>query len=122
MKASEKTRKAKRLRLHTRIRRKVSGNADRPRLSVCFTSQHIYAQLIDDSTSKTIIGVSTTEKEFTGKNIKPNLDGAREVGKTLAERAKSKKIENVVFDRGGFRYHGKVKALADSAREGGLKF
>lgn len=122
MKAPEKTRKAKRQRLHTRVRRKVSGNEDRLRLSICFTSQHIYAQLIDDSTSKTIVGVSTTEKEFAGKNIKPNLDGARVVGKTLAERAKSNKIENVVFDRGGFRYHGKVKALADAAREGGLKF
>lgn len=122
MKSSQKTSKANRQRLHERIRRKVNGNGDRPRLSVCFTSQHIYAQLIDDTISKTIVGVATTEKEFAGKNIKPNLDGAREVGKLLAERAQSSKIENVVFDRGGFRYHGKVKALAEAAREGGLKF
>ena len=122
MKASEKTRKAKRQRLHARIRGKVSGDGSRPRLSVCFTSQHIYAQLIDDSISKTIVGVSTTEKEFAGKSIKPNLEGAQKVGKLLAERAQSSKIENAVFDRGGFRYHGKVKALADAAREAGLKF
>ncbi len=120
MKAVKNTRKASRKRLHARVRRKVNGTTERLRLSVCFTGQHIYAQLIDDTEQKTIVSVSTTEKELAGK--KPNTAGAQEVGKLLAERAKSKKVENVVFDRGGFRYTGKVKALADAAREAGLKF
>jgi large subunit ribosomal protein L18 len=122
MKAVKNTRKAGRKRLHARVRRKVSGTTDRLRLSVCFTGQHIYAQLIDDSLQQTLVSVSTTEKELTGKKLSPNISGAKVVGKLLAERAKSQKVENVVFDRGGFRYTGKVKALADAAREAGLKF
>ncbi|MEM6821777.1 MAG: 50S ribosomal protein L18 [Verrucomicrobiota bacterium] len=122
MKASKKNRSNQRQRLHRRIRRKVQGDGDRLRLSVCFTGQHIYAQLIDDVAQKTIVGVASTEKGLSGKKLLPNVEGAKEIGKLLAERAKSKKIESVVFDRGGFRYHGKVKALADAAREGGLNF
>ena len=122
MKATKKTRTVKRDRLHARIRRKVSGTPERLRLSVCFTGQHIYAQIIDDTTGKTIVGVSTTEKELNGEKLAPNVAGAVRVGALLAERASAKKIEAVVFDRGGFRYHGKVKALADAAREAGLKF
>lgn len=122
MKVSKKSSKARRVRLHKRIRTKVSGTAARPRLSVSFTGQHIYAQIIDDESMKTIVGVSTTEKEVASKSFSPNKDGAAKVGKLLAERAKAKKIDQVVFDRGGFKYHGKVKALADAAREGGLTF
>jgi len=122
MKASQKTRIARRNRLHARIRRRIVGCEDRPRFSVSFSGQHIYAQLIDDTTSKTMVSVSTTEKKFNGETIGPNVDGAVKVGQLIAERAKEKGIEAVVFDRGGFRYHGKVKALADAAREAGLKF
>lgn len=115
-------RKQARTRLHQRIRGKVSGTAARPRLSVCFSGQHIYAQIIDDEASLTLLGVSSTEKELNGKKLRPNLEGAIEVGKLLAQRASDKGITEVVFDRGGFRYHGRVKALADAAREGGLRF
>ncbi|MEO0454460.1 MAG: 50S ribosomal protein L18 [Verrucomicrobiota bacterium] len=117
-----KSMKAVRQRLHRRIRKKISGTAERPRLSVCFTGQHIVAQLIDDVSGTTLVGVETKEKDLLAKKLRPNVAGATEVGKLLAERAKSKKIEDVVFDRGGFRYHGKVKALAEAVREGGLKF
>ncbi|MGF1678980.1 MAG: 50S ribosomal protein L18 [Candidatus Methylacidiphilales bacterium] len=117
-----KSRKAGRQRLHARVRRKVSGSSERLRFSVCFTGQHIYAQLIDDIAQKTVVSVATTEKELSGKKILPNIEGAVQVGKLLAERAISKKIDTVVFDRGGFRYTGKIKALADAAREAGLKF
>jgi large subunit ribosomal protein L18 len=122
MKASKKTTKATRQRTHTRIRRKVVGTPARPRLAVSFTGQHIYAQIIDDADGKTLVGVSTTEKAVAGQKVRPNLAGATKVGQILAERAKAKKISEVVFDRGGFLYHGKVKALADAAREGGLVF
>ncbi|MDD5262106.1 MAG: 50S ribosomal protein L18 [Methylacidiphilales bacterium] len=122
MKASRKTTKLNRTRLHERIRKKIAGTAGRPRLSVAFTGQHIYAQIIDDETSKTLVGVSTTEKKLVAEKILPNAKGAAKVGELLAKRAKDKKIESVVFDRGGFKYHGKVKALADAAREGGLNF
>jgi large subunit ribosomal protein L18 len=122
MKASQKTRKAGRLKAHSRIRRKIGGRAERPRLSVCFTGQHIHAQIIDDKDGKTLVAASSMEKALVGKTMRPNVKGAEEIGKLLAERAKAQKIGKVVFDRGGFRYHGKVKALADAAREGGLNF
>ena len=116
-------RKAARERLHRRIRKKVSGTATRPRLSIFFSGKHVYAQVIDDDAGKTLIAASTAEKSVLGKS-KPaaNRASAEVVGKTIADRARGKKIENVVFDRGGFQYQGKVKALADAAREGGLKF
>lgn len=116
-------RKTARLRLHKRIRKKVSGTAARPRLAIFFSGKHVYAQVIDDDAGKTLIAASTVEKSVLGKS-KPgaNRASAEVVGKTIAERAKGKKIESVVFDRGGFQYQGKVKALADAAREGGLKF
>ena len=122
MKAARKTNKLNRTRLHERIRKKISGTAERPRLSIAFTGQHIYAQIIDDEVSKTLVGVSTTEKKLAAEKILPNAKGAAKVGELLAKRAKEKKIESVVFDRGGFKYQGKVKALADAAREGGLSF
>jgi large subunit ribosomal protein L18 len=110
-------------RIHKRIRKRVSGTAERPRLAVNFSGKHVYAQVIDDDSGKTLASVSTTEKDFRGKGkAAANRATAEQVGKTIAERAKAKKVGTVVFDRGGFLYHGKVKALADAAREGGLKF
>jgi large subunit ribosomal protein L18 len=122
MKASRKTKSLKHARIHERVRKKVSGTAERPRLAVSFTGQHIYAQIIDDSASKTLVSVNTTEKGLAGEKIFPNVKGATRVGSLLAERAKGKNIVAVVFDRGGLQYHGKVKALAEAAREGGLNF
>ncbi|HYY14936.1 MAG TPA: 50S ribosomal protein L18 [Chthoniobacterales bacterium] len=116
-------RKAARERLHRRIRKKISGTAERPRLAIHFSGKHVYAQVIDDDAARTLVAASTTQKELLGKN-KPaaNRATAEVVGKLIAERAKAKKIEKVVFDRGGFQYQGRVKALADAAREGGLQF
>lgn len=116
-------RKAARSRVHQRIRKKVNGTPARPRLAVHFSGRHVYAQLIDDDGGKTLVAASTAEKAL-GKKDKAaaNRASAEVIGKTIAERARAKKIESVVFDRGGFVYHGKVKALADAAREGGLKF
>ena len=108
---------------HQRLRKKVSGTPQRPRLSVHFTGQHIYAQVIDDDARRTIVSVNTTEADFRGdKTTRPNVVTAIKVGKLVAERARSKNVGAVVFDRGGFIYHGKVKALADAAREAGLQF
>ncbi len=108
---------------HERIRKKVSGTPERPRLAIHFSGQHIYAQIIDDAAGKTLAAVNTTEADFRGdKSTRPNVATAVKVGKTVAERALAKNITRVVFDRGGFLYHGKVKALADAAREGGLQF
>jgi len=122
MKSAQKTNKSKRQRVHLRIRKKITGTPVRPRLSVAFSGQHIYAQIIDDAASKTVVGVSTTEKSVASLKISANVEGAAKVGKLLAERAKAKNIASVVFDRGGYKYHGKVKALAEAAREGGLNF
>lgn len=113
-------RKTIRQRIHKRIRRKVTGTAERPRLAVHYSNQHIYAQVIDDSAGKTLISASTMDKSF--EKASANVESAQQVGKLLAERAKGSNISAVVFDRGGHLYHGKVKALADAAREGGLQF
>jgi large subunit ribosomal protein L18 len=108
---------------HQRLRKKVAGTAERPRLSVHFSGQHIYAQVIDDEAGRTIASANTTEGDFRGdKSARPNVATALKVGKAVAERALAKNVTKVVFDRGGFIYHGKVKALADAAREGGLQF
>lgn len=109
-------------RLHKRIRRKLSGTAERPRLCVYFSGRNINAQVIDDVEGRTLVSVSTNEKELQAKKINPNIDGAQQIGKLIAERAKQKNISRIVFDRGGYTYHGKVKALADAAREAGLEF
>jgi large subunit ribosomal protein L18 len=110
-------------RIHARIRQKVKGTAARPRLSVHFSGRHIYAQVIDDETGTTIASACTREEALHGpKETSANSEIAALVGKTLAQRAKKKNIEDVVFDRGGFKYQGKVKALADAAREEGFKF
>jgi large subunit ribosomal protein L18 len=113
-------RKSIRQRIHRRIRRKVSGTSQRPRLAVYFSNQHVYAQLIDDTEGKTVASASTMDKSFEGHAS--NIATAQKVGQLVAERAKAANISDVVFDRGGHLYHGKVKALADAAREAGLKF
>ena len=113
-----------RLRVHKRIRRRVSGTEERPRLAVFRSVKHIYAQVIDDTKGHTVAAASSNEKAAAeGKNAKGgNLAGAKQVGKMVAERAKDKGIKAVVFDRGGYLYHGRVKALADAARAAGLEF
>ena len=115
-------RKATRQRIHQRIRKKVSGTAERPRLAVHFSARHVYAQVIDDDAGKTLAAASTLQKDLSGKKAAANRESAERVGKAIAEKLLAKKVENVVFDRGGYIFHGKVKALADAAREGGLKF
>ena len=112
--------RSQRIKRHSRVRGKISGTAERPRLSVFRSEKHIYAQIIDDVAGRTLVSASSVEKGFEGSGA--NQEGARAVGKLIAERAVAKGIEEVVFDRGGFVYHGRVKALAEGAREGGLKF
>jgi len=112
-----------RLRIHKRIRTKVFGSSERPRLCVYRSSRYIYAQIVDDSIGKTLAAASTIEKDLRGKcKGTGNIEASKLVGKLIAERANSKGIEAVVFDRGGYLYHGRVKAVADAARESGLKF
>ena len=105
--------------IHRRIRRKVRGSGERPRLAVYRSLNHIYAQVVDDQLGKTIVSASTTEKDLRG-TTGGNLDAARRIGKAIAERALEKGIDSVVFDRGGYLYHGRIKALTDAAREAGL--
>ena len=105
--------------IHKRIRRKVRGSTERPRLAVYRSLNHIYAQVIDDYQGQTIVSASTTEKDLRGVRG-GNVDAARRVGKAIAERALAKGIEQVVFDRGGYLYHGRIKALTDAARAAGL--
>ena len=117
---SKINKKAMRLKRHIRVRGKVSGTAERPRLNVFRSNANIYAQIIDDVNGVTLASANTLEKDFEGAT--GNAEAAKKVGVTLAERAKAKGIEEVVFDRGGYVYHGRVAALAEGAREGGLKF
>jgi len=105
--------------IHSRIRRKVKGDTERPRLAIYRSLNHIYAQVIDDRLGQTLVSASTTEKDL-GVNSGGNLDAARRIGQVIAERAIAKGIEQVVFDRGGYLYHGRVKALTDAARAAGL--
>ncbi len=105
--------------VHTRIRKKVSGTAERPRLAVFRSLNHIYAQVIDDVSGKTIAAASTTEKDLKG-TTGGNIEAATKVGKTVAERAIAAGVQSVVFDRGGYLYHGRVKALLDATRAAGL--
>ena len=112
-----------RLRRHVRVRKKVNGTPERPRLSVYRSEHHIYAQVIDDTQGRTVAAASTIDKELRGKvGYGGNVAAAKQVGQLIAERAKAAGIQKVVFDRGGFNYHGRVAALADAAREGGLEF
>jgi large subunit ribosomal protein L18 len=110
-----------RIRIHTRIRRRVAGTEARPRLAVFRSVKHIYVQVIDDRKGHTVASASSNEKSA-GVKAGGNVAGAKEIGKLIAERAKSKGVTKVVFDRGGYLYHGRVKALADAAREAGLEF
>ncbi|AMX84829.1 50S ribosomal protein L18 [Geobacillus subterraneus] len=114
-------RNAVRKKRHARIRKKIVGTTERPRLSVFRSNKHIYAQIIDDTKSATIVSASTLDKEF-GLDSTNNIDAAKKVGELVAKRALEKGIKQVVFDRGGYLYHGRVKALADAAREAGLEF
>ena len=107
-------------RVHVRIRRRLKGSSERPRLAIFRSVAHIYAQVIDDSNGTTLVSASSTEKN--GVKTGGNVAAAKEIGKRVAERAKEKGIAKVVFDRGGYLYHGRVKALADAAREAGLEF
>ncbi len=118
---SQINRKELRQRVHARIRRKLGGTAARPRLAVHFSNQHVYAQIIDDLAGRTIVAASTAEKQVEGGQS-ANTASAGKVGTLIAERALEANIGSVVFDRGGYLYHGKVKALADAARTAGLKF
>lgn len=112
-----------RLKRKNRVKKKIHGvGSNRPRLSVFRSNRHVCAQIIDDEKGTTLVSVSTQEKAFAGKTNAGNCEGAKEIGKVLAERALAKSIKEVMFDRGGFLYHGRVKALADGAREGGLQF
>ena len=109
-------------RVRVRVRRKLKGSAERPRLAVFKSGRHIYAQVIDDATGRTLAHASTLDAGVRQPKTAANLAGAKNVGKLVAERAKQKGVARVVFDRGGYIYHGKVKALAEAAREGGLEF
>jgi large subunit ribosomal protein L18 len=118
-----KTKEEIRTRIHSRIRKKVAGTTARPRLAVFRSQSHIYAQVIDDDGGKTLAAASSLDKDLKGEHKRgANVAAAKAVGKLIATRAKEKGIDAVVFDRGGFQYHGRIKALADAAREGGLKF
>jgi large subunit ribosomal protein L18 len=112
---------ATRRKRHARVRAKLSGTAARPRLNVFRSNQHIYAQLIDDVNGVTIASASTMEKDF-GLESTSNLEAAQKVGELVAKRAVEKGFTSIVFDRGGYLYHGRIKALADTARENGLEF
>ena len=111
---------AQRVKRHNRVRGKISGSAERPRLCVFRSENHIYAQVIDDVAGNTLVAASSVEKDFEGNG--GNVEAAKKVGLKVAERCLEKGIDTVVFDRGGYIYHGRVQALADAAREGGLKF
>ena len=116
---SAKTRNELRNARHQRLRKRIAGTASRPRLAVYRSLKHIYAQLIDDVAGVTLVSAGSLDKNFEGTG---NAEGAKKIGALLAARAKEKGIETVVFDRGGYRYHGRVAELADGARDGGLKF
>ena len=112
--------RGQRIKRHNRVRGKISGTAERPRLSVFRSENNIYAQIIDDVAGNTLCSASTVEKGFEGNG--GNIEAAKKIGNKIAERALAKGIEEVVFDRGGYIYHGRVQALAEGARESGLKF
>ena len=111
---------AQRIKRHKRVRAKISGTPERPRLNVFRSSMHIYAQIIDDTTGTTLVAASSMDKDFNGYG--GNIEAANQVGKNIAKKALEKGISEVVYDRGGFVYHGRVQELAEGAREGGLEF
>ncbi len=117
-----RTSKFKKTLRHLRIRKKMSGTAERPRMCVSFTANNMYVQFIDDDAQTTLAAESTLSKDFKELNLKRNVEAAKALGKLAAQKAAAVGITTVVFDRGGIKYHGKMKALADAAREAGLKF
>lgn len=118
-----KTPYAARLRRHRRLRKRIRGTSERPRLSVYRSLEHIYAQVIDDDAGRTLVAASDMESEIRGQaNGKRKTDVATLVGEAIGERAKKSGVQSVVFDRGGYQFHGRIKALAEAAREAGLKF
>jgi large subunit ribosomal protein L18 len=119
---NQRQRNIVRQRVHARIRAKMAGTAERPRLNVYRSLNHIYTQLIDDLNGVTLVSASTVSKKGDGKQAGGNVAAAAEIGKLIAQRAQEKGIKSVVFDRGGYLYHGRIKALADAAREAGLEF
>ena len=121
MSSSAKDKQQARARRHYRVRKKVAGNATRPRLAVFRSNKHISAQVIDDRAGRTVAAASTLEKDLRG-GATGNIDAAKKVGRLVAERAKAAGVDAVVFDRGGFLYHGRIAAVADAAREAGLEF
>ncbi len=121
--ATAKSRNALRLRRHERIRAQLAGTAQRPRLSVFRSLHHVYAQIVDDATGRTLVAASTREKAVAeGLGARSSAAAAQRVGTIVAQRAKAKGITSIVFDRGGYKYHGRIKALADAARSAGLEF
>lgn len=116
------TKNETRQRRHVRVRKRVAGNEERPRLNVYRSNKNIYAQVIDDAKGHTLAAASSLDTNLKDAKNGGNLEGAQAVGRLIAERAKSAGVEKVVFDRGGYLYHGRIKALADAAREGGLDF
>ncbi|MEE9187128.1 MAG: 50S ribosomal protein L18 [Bacteroidota bacterium] len=120
----KKDRYGKRMHIKQRIRRRVAGTSERPRLTVHRSLRHVYAQIVDDSAGRTLVSASTLSKDLRDKvkEVKSSVEASKLVGVVLAQKALEKSISKVVFDRSGYRYHGNVKALADGAREGGLKF
>lgn len=119
---SRVSRGERRVRKHIRVRKKVAGSALKPRLNVFRSSKHIYAQLVDDDAGHTLATASSLSEALSGLKTGADKKAAREVGKLIAKLGKDKKIEKCVFDRGGYVYHGRIKELAEGAREGGLKF
>lgn len=120
---AKESRLESRRRRHARVRRKISGTAQRPRLNVFRSLRNIYAQVIDDSSGQTLVSASTLDKDLRSEiDALPVEEQAKAIGKAIAERARAKGIEQVIFDRGGYPYHGRVKALAEGSREGGLVF
>jgi large subunit ribosomal protein L18 len=119
---SVRTKEETRGRIHRRIRKKIAGNAERPRLAVFRSQAHIYAQVIDDDQGRTLCAASSLDEALRGSKRGANVAAAKAVGELVASRAKEKGIGAVVFDRGGFQYHGRVRALAEAARAAGLKF
>src|SRR5690348_13786940 len=111
-----------RRRIHQRMRQRMSGTAERPRLNVYRSLNHIYAQVVDDSSGKTLVSASTAQGKKGSRKTGGNVASAKDIGKAIAQRAQEKGIKKVVFDRGGYLYHGRIKALAEAAREAGLEF
>jgi large subunit ribosomal protein L18 len=118
----KQTKQAARMKRKVRIRKKINGSLGRPRLVVYRSNLHVYAQIVDDENGQTLVASSSLSLSRDGEALKPNMETAAKVGRDVAAKAKEKAIESVVFDRNGYLYHGRIKALADGAREGGLQF